>query len=42
MQAKNREIAELVQTKDRELAQAQQRLREKVSSEWCSVCACCD
>ena len=27
-----------MQAKDRELAQAQQQLREKVSSEWCSVC----
>ena len=35
MQAKDREMAELVH---RELAQAQQQLREKVSSEWCSVC----
>ena len=29
-----------MQAKDRELAQAQQQLREKVSSEWCSVCVC--
>ena len=27
-----------MQAKDRELAQAQQQLREKVSTEWCSVC----
>ena len=30
----------LTSAKDRELAQAQQQLREKVISEWCSVC--CD
>ena len=29
-----------MQAKDRELAQAQQQLREKVSSEGCSVCVC--
>ena len=27
-----------MQAKDRERAQAQQQLREKVSTEWCSVC----
>ena len=29
-----------MQAKDRELAQAQQQLRENVSSEWYSACVC--